>query len=117
MLVLSRKANEVCVINPGTENECSVTVVEIRGDKVRLGFAAKRNVPIYREEVWVAITREADEVGSGEAEAHAILTDMRELAKRPELTLREAIECLDSDGVLGDEPEPNLDDTAEFVRK
>lgn len=51
MLVLSRKKNESIVIN----NDIVITVVEIRGDKVRLGIVAPKDVPVHREEVWEAI--------------------------------------------------------------
>ena len=36
-------------------NQIEVLVVEIRGDKIRLGFSAPKDVPIHREEVWIAI--------------------------------------------------------------
>lgn len=51
MLVLSRKKNESIVIN----NDIVVTVIEIRGDKVRLGIVAPKDVPVHREEVYEAI--------------------------------------------------------------
>ena len=51
MLVLSRKLNEKIVIN----NVVTVTVVEIRGDKVRLGIVAPKDVPVHRQEVYDAI--------------------------------------------------------------
>ncbi|QVL32257.1 carbon storage regulator CsrA [Telmatocola sphagniphila] len=51
MLVLSRKKNESIVIN----NEITVTVIEIRGDKVRLGIVAPKDVPVHRQEVMDAI--------------------------------------------------------------
>ena len=51
MLVLSRKKNESIVIN----NDVTVTVVEIRGDKVRLGIVAPKDVPVHRQEVFDAI--------------------------------------------------------------
>ena len=57
MLVLSRKKNEVIVIGEG-ENQVRLMVVEIRGDKVRLGVEADRSVPVHREEVYDAIQRE-----------------------------------------------------------
>ena len=47
MLVLSRKKNEKVMLDGGI----TVTVVELRGDKVRLGFEAPTNVNIAREEV------------------------------------------------------------------
>lgn len=68
MLVLSRKRNESVVIN----DEIVVTVVEVRGDKVRLGIQAPRDVPIHRSEVMAAIQRsqaigatESDETSEG----------------------------------------------------
>ena len=54
MLVLSRKKNESIVIN----NDIVVTVVEIRGDKVRLGIVAPKEVPVHRQEVYDAIREE-----------------------------------------------------------
>ena len=48
MLVLSRKTNESIVIN----NNITVTVVEIRGDKVRLGIVAPKEIPVHRQEVF-----------------------------------------------------------------
>lgn len=57
MLVLSRKKNESIVIN----NDITVTVVEIRGDKVRLGIVAPKEVPVHRQEVFDAIHGKAGE--------------------------------------------------------
>lgn len=51
MLVLSRKKDESIVIN----NDIIVTVVEIRGDKVRLGIVAPREVSVHRQEIYDAI--------------------------------------------------------------
>src|SRR5437870_3733184 len=51
MLVLSRKKNESIVIN----NDITITVVEIRDDKVRLGIVAPKEVPVHRQEVFEAI--------------------------------------------------------------
>ena len=53
MLVLSRKKNESIVIS----DEIAITVVEIRGDKVRLGINAPSEVPVHRREVYDAIQR------------------------------------------------------------
>ncbi len=53
MLILSRKKNESIVIN----DDITVTVVEIRGDKVRLGVEAPPDVPVHRREVYEAIRR------------------------------------------------------------
>lgn len=53
MLVLSRKKDESIVIN----NDITIVVVEIRGDKVRLGVEAPKEVPVHRREVFEAIAR------------------------------------------------------------
>lgn len=47
MLVLSRKRNESVVI----DNRIVITIVEVRGDKVRFGVTAPRDVPVHRSEV------------------------------------------------------------------
>ncbi len=54
MLVLSRKKNESIVIN----KDITITVVEMRGDKVRLGIEAPKEIRIDRQEVHQAIERE-----------------------------------------------------------
>src|SRR5437773_11303224 len=54
-LVLSRKKNESIVIN----NDITIVVVEIRGDKVRLGVEAPKEIPVHRREVYNAIKRNA----------------------------------------------------------
>ena len=51
MLVMSRKKNESIVIN----NDITITVVDIRDDKVRLGIVAPRDVPVHRQEVYDAL--------------------------------------------------------------
>ena len=53
MLVLSRKKNESIVIN----DDITIVVVEIRGDKVRLGVEAPKEIPVHRREVFDAIQR------------------------------------------------------------
>ena len=53
MLVLSRKKKESIVIG----NDIVIVVVEIRGDKVRLGIEAPKEVPVHRREVFDAICR------------------------------------------------------------
>lgn len=57
MLVLSRKKNESIVI----DNEVTIVIVEIRGDKVRLGIEAPKDVPVHRREVQDQIDRAAVE--------------------------------------------------------
>lgn len=63
MLVLSRKKNESIVIN----DNIVVTIVEIRGDKVRLGIEAPRDIPVHRREVLDAILREQNLADAGQA--------------------------------------------------
>ncbi|MBK96403.1 MAG: carbon storage regulator [Planctomycetaceae bacterium] len=58
MLVLSRKKNESIVIN----NDITIVVVDIRGDKVRLGVEAPKEVPVHRQEVYNAIQRNEDAI-------------------------------------------------------
>ncbi|QDT31756.1 carbon storage regulator CsrA [Thalassoglobus polymorphus] len=53
MLVLSRKKNESIVI----DENIVITVVEIRGDKVRLGIQAPREVPIHRQEIFESLIK------------------------------------------------------------
>jgi len=57
MLVLSRKRNECVVI----DDNIRVIVVEIRGDKVRLGIEAPKEIPVHRQEVYDAIKRQEEE--------------------------------------------------------
>lgn len=66
MLVLSRKKNESIVI----DDRIKIVVVEIRGDKVRLGVEAPKEVPVHRQEVYDAIKRSnaTEEAPSPEAE-------------------------------------------------
>ena len=63
MLVLSRKKNESIVIN----NDITIVVVEIRGDKVRLGVEAPKEVPVHRREVYDAIVRNGGQSASSES--------------------------------------------------
>lgn len=57
MLVLSRKKDEKIVIG----DSITLMVIEIRGDKVRLGIDAPRDVTVHREEIYEAIKRESTE--------------------------------------------------------
>lgn len=56
MLVLSRKKNEVIRIG----HDISVRIVDIRGDKIRLGIEAPAGVPVHRQEVYDEIQGEAE---------------------------------------------------------
>lgn len=57
MLVLSRKKNESIIIG----DDIKIVIVEIRGDKVRLGIEAPSTVPVHRQEVYDAIKRSEKE--------------------------------------------------------
>ncbi|MBN2560372.1 MAG: carbon storage regulator CsrA [Phycisphaerae bacterium] len=54
MLVLSRQRDETIMIGDDVE----ITIVDIRGDKVRLGITAPTHIPVHRKEVYDAIQRE-----------------------------------------------------------
>ncbi|MBE5831449.1 MAG: carbon storage regulator CsrA [Butyrivibrio sp.] len=54
MLALSRKKNEAIIIN----NNIEITVLDIRGDQIKLGIAAPKEIPIYRKEVYIQIQNE-----------------------------------------------------------
>jgi carbon storage regulator len=71
MLVLSRKKNESIVIN----DDITIVVVEIRGDKVRLGVEAPKEVPVHRREVFDAIRRNESATGSKAKQKEAGTTD------------------------------------------
>ncbi len=51
MLALSRKKSEALIIN----NNIEITVLEIKGEQVKLGISAPKDVPVYRKEVYVQI--------------------------------------------------------------
>ena len=67
MLALTRKKGESLVIN----NNIEVTVLEIRGDQVKLGISAPKDVSIYRQEVYLQI-QEENKAASGVASADAL---------------------------------------------
>lgn len=60
MLVLSRQRNEQIVIGKG-EDQVVITIVDIRGDKVRLGCEAGNHIPIHRREVYDAIQEKGNQ--------------------------------------------------------
>ena len=49
MLALTRKKGESLVVN----NNIEITVLEIRGDQIKIGISAPKNVPVYRKEVYL----------------------------------------------------------------
>ena len=63
MLVLSRHRDESIIIG----DNIVITVVDVRGDKVRLGIDAPTDIPVHRQEVYDAIQRERQAGGNGSA--------------------------------------------------
>jgi carbon storage regulator len=54
MLALTRKKGEALVVN----NNIEITVLEIRGEQVKFGISAPKDVPVYRKEVYLQIQKE-----------------------------------------------------------
>jgi carbon storage regulator len=67
MLVLSRQRDESIVIG----DKVVVTIVDIRGDKVRLGIEAPGEIPVHRQEVYEAIQRENRKAGQLQPTGHS----------------------------------------------
>lgn len=67
MLVLSRQRDETIVIGDNIE----ITVVDIRGDRVRIGIAAPRDVQVHRKEVYQAIQRNGEGRAPGTSKSSA----------------------------------------------
>ncbi len=65
MLVLSRQRDESVMIGDNVE----ITIVDVRGDKVRLGIIAvenSKNLPVHRKEIYDAIRKDMEEAGRGD---------------------------------------------------
>ena len=76
MLVLSRQRDESIMIGDDVE----ITIVDVRGDKVRLGITAPKSIPVHRREIYDAIQREKAQ--KAEAEVHA--NPVNETTEKPE---------------------------------
>ncbi len=63
MLALSRKKGEAIVIN----NNIEITVLELKGDQVKIGITAPKEVPIYRKEVYLQIQQENEQAMSSDS--------------------------------------------------
>lgn len=63
MLVLSRQRDESIMIGDNVE----IIIVDVRGDKVRLGITAPKDIPVHRREIYDAIQREKNEKAEAEA--------------------------------------------------
>ena len=64
MLVLTRKTNQSIMIG----DEVEVSVLAVAGDKVRIGIAAPREVPVFRKEVYLSIQAENSQEADGAGE-------------------------------------------------
>jgi carbon storage regulator len=76
MLVISRKKNESIIIN----DDITVVVVEIRGDKVRLGVEAPKEIPMHKNEVYDAIRRQSN--ATADAHQESIRRQIEELRQQ-----------------------------------
>ena len=63
MLALSRKLNESIIIG----NEIEITILEVKGDQVKIGINAPKSVPIYRKEIYLQIKESNQEAAGSQA--------------------------------------------------
>lgn len=68
MLALSRRVNESIVIG----NDIEITVLEVKGDQVKIGINAPKAVPIYRKEIYLQIKESNQEAVSSETSDKAL---------------------------------------------
>jgi carbon storage regulator len=80
MLILTRRPGERVVIG----DEILVTVMGVSGHTVRLGIAAPAGVPIYREEIWLAVREENRAAAAAAADALPEQTPSQASSQRPE---------------------------------
>ena len=73
MLVLTRKTLESVVVGDGVERTLKVTVLDIRGGKVKLGFEAARGLSVHRWEVWQRVRDNAAPDGAPDNAAATVL--------------------------------------------
>ena len=66
MLVLSRQKDESIMIGDDVE----ITIADVRGDKVRLGINAPRNIAVHRKEIYIAIQKEKEQKAQKHRELH-----------------------------------------------
>lgn len=80
MLVLSRRIGESIVIG----NQVTITVLEVRGDQVRIGIDAPRDVQVHREEVWQQLQEENERAASTAERTRRLVARMPQNARRPD---------------------------------
>ena len=68
MLALSRKANEAIIIG----NDIEVTILEIKGEQVKIGINAPKSVPIYRKELYLQIQEANKEAVASEIDINML---------------------------------------------
>jgi carbon storage regulator len=69
MLALSRKINESLMLG----NDIEVTILEIKGDQVKIGISAPKTVPIYRKEIYLQIQESNKEAAQGNVSAEDLM--------------------------------------------
>ena len=82
MLVLSRRVGESIVIG----NEVTVTVLEVRGDLIRIGIDAPRSIQVHREEVYRQLEAENTSAAASSAQARNLIARMPRTAAKPGTT-------------------------------
>lgn len=68
MLALARKINQSIMIG----NDIEITLLEIKGDQVKIGINAPKSVPIYRKEIYVQIQDENKKASEGEVDVETL---------------------------------------------
>ena len=72
MLVLTRRSQQSIMIG----KDVVVTILEVRGDQVRIGVSAPRDVDVHREEVWIELQKANTAAASPSAEALSTLSKL-----------------------------------------
>lgn len=68
MLALARKVNESIMLG----NDIEITLLEIKGDQVKIGISAPKSVPIYRKEIYLQIQEENKKAAGQEIDVEAL---------------------------------------------
>lgn len=68
MLALSRKVNESIIIG----NDIEITILEVKGDQIKIGINAPKSVPIYRKELYLQIMESNKEAASSQINEEAL---------------------------------------------
>lgn len=72
MLALTRKIGESIVIN----NDIEITVLEVKGDQVKLGIDAPKSIPVFRKEIYIQIQEENKEAANNTAASFDFLKEI-----------------------------------------